>query len=205
MMGTSAFNEITWQFNIFYPHKDSRSLFSKFPSESLNPSRSVLKCFIIFTFTSYDILLYFVYFDLFPGIGILEFGAWWLWILSLLCCITCMFTVLYNLQDASPASWISAIYVIVLFTRLFLLYSSLHKKIGIQIFVYNSFVSVMQKWQLHFLFFSISIKNLKWKQHFYTDISFISWNYLLWNYLLLEPGSSNLNFSFSEAQQMVLC
>ena len=92
-----------------------------------------------------------------------------------------MFTVLYNLQDASPASWISAIYVIVLFTRLFLLYSSLHKKIGIQIFVYNSFVSVMQKWQLHFLFFSISIKNLKWKQHFYTDTSFISWNYLLLN------------------------
>ena len=57
--------------NIFYPLKDSRSLlFSKFPSESLNPSRSFLKCFIIFTSYPYS-LLYFFYFYLFPGI--LEF------------------------------------------------------------------------------------------------------------------------------------
>ena len=77
---------LTNQLNIFYPLKDSRSLlFRKFPLELLNPSRSFLKFYIIFTFTSYFTLLYFLYFYLFPGI--LEFGAWWLWRLSLLYCI----------------------------------------------------------------------------------------------------------------------
>ena len=52
---------LTQQLNIFYLLKDSKSLlFSKFPSESLNPSRSFLKCFIIFTSYPYT-LSYFLY------------------------------------------------------------------------------------------------------------------------------------------------
>ena len=59
---------LTQQLNIFYPLKDSRSfLFSKFPLESLNPSRSFLNRFVIFT--SYFLPLF--YFCLFPSI--LEF------------------------------------------------------------------------------------------------------------------------------------
>ena len=78
---------LTQQLNIFYPLKDQRSLlFSKFPSESLNPSRSFLKCFIIFTFTSYLTLLYVFYFYLLPGI--LEFWC--------LLTVTFKFAVLYN-------------------------------------------------------------------------------------------------------------
>ena len=51
------------QLNIFYPLKDSRSLlFSKFPSESLNPSRSFLKCFIIFTSYPCSLLYIFLFF-----------------------------------------------------------------------------------------------------------------------------------------------
>ena len=53
---THAF--LTQQLNIFYPLKDSRNLlFSKFPSELLNPSRSFLKCFIIFTSYRYPRIL----------------------------------------------------------------------------------------------------------------------------------------------------
>ena len=75
---------LTQQLNIFYPLKDLRSLLSsKFPS--LNPSRSFLKCFIIFTSYPYS-LLYFFYFYLFPGI--LEF-----WCLAT---VTFKFTVLCN-------------------------------------------------------------------------------------------------------------
>ena len=56
---------LTQQLNIFYPLKDSKSLlFITFPSESLNPSRSFLKCFIIFT--SYLILLYIFLFLFIP-------------------------------------------------------------------------------------------------------------------------------------------
>ena len=79
---------LTQHLNIFYLLKDSRSLlFSKFPLESLNPSRSFLKSFVIFT--SYLLpysLIYFFYFYLFPSI--LEF-----W-----CLVTVTFksTVLYN-------------------------------------------------------------------------------------------------------------
>ena len=81
------------QLNIFYTLKDSRNLlFSKFPSESLNPSRSFLKCFIIFTSYPYSLLYFllflflFLFFLFFPGI--LEF-----W-----CLATAIFkfTVLYN-------------------------------------------------------------------------------------------------------------
>ena len=55
---THAF--VTQQLNIFYPRKDSGSLlFSKFPSESLNPSRSFFKCFIIFTSYPYSLLYFF--------------------------------------------------------------------------------------------------------------------------------------------------
>ena len=51
---THAF--LTQELNISYPLKDSRSvLFSKFPSESLNPSRKFLKCLIIFTFYPYSL------------------------------------------------------------------------------------------------------------------------------------------------------
>ena len=51
---------LTQQLNIFYPLKDLRSLLSsKFPS--LNPSRSFLKCFIIFTSYSYSLLCFFVF------------------------------------------------------------------------------------------------------------------------------------------------
>ena len=58
---------LTQQLNIFYPLKDSRTLlFSKFPSEPLNPSRIFLKRFIIFT--SYLILIYIFYSYLSPGI-----------------------------------------------------------------------------------------------------------------------------------------
>ena len=80
---THAF--LTQQLNMFYLLKDSRSLlFSKFPSESLNPSRSFLKCFIIFI--SYPYSLYFFYSYLFPDI--LEFWC--------LVTVTFKFTVLYN-------------------------------------------------------------------------------------------------------------
>ena len=75
---------LTQQLNAFYPLKDLRSiLFCKFPSESLNLSRSFLKCFIIFT---YYLILYLFYFYLFPGI--LEFWC--------LVTVTFKFTVLYN-------------------------------------------------------------------------------------------------------------
>ena len=58
---------LTQQLNIFCPLKDSRSLlFSKFPSEPLNPSKIFLKCFIIVT--SYLILIYIFYSYLSPGI-----------------------------------------------------------------------------------------------------------------------------------------
>ena len=59
----------TQRFNIFYPLKYWRSLFSKFPLEALNPSRRFLKCFIIFTSYPYS-LLYFLHFYLYllPGI-----------------------------------------------------------------------------------------------------------------------------------------
>ena len=81
---THAF--LTEQLNIFYLLKDSRSvLLSKFPSKSLNPSKSFLKCFIIFTFYPYS-LLYIYIFYLFRGI--LEF-----WCLAT---VTFKFTVLYN-------------------------------------------------------------------------------------------------------------
>ena len=81
---THAF--LTQQLNIFYLLKDSRRLlFSKFPSESLNPSGSFLKCVIIFTCYPYS-LLYVFYFYLFPVI--LEF-----WCLATL---TFKFTVFYN-------------------------------------------------------------------------------------------------------------
>ena len=74
------------QLNIFYPLKDWRSLlFSEFLSESLNPSRNFLKCFIIFT--SYLIPLYFFHFYLFPGM--LEFWC--------LVTVTFKFTALYNI------------------------------------------------------------------------------------------------------------
>ena len=58
---THAF--LTQQLNIFYPLKDSRNLlFSKFLSESLNPFRSFLKSFIIFTSYLYSLLyLFFVF------------------------------------------------------------------------------------------------------------------------------------------------
>ena len=36
----------------------------------------------------------------------------------------------------------------------------------------------MQNWKHYFLFFDISSKKLKWKQHLYADTS---WNYLLLN------------------------
>ena len=79
---------LTQQLNILYPLKDSkRLLFSKLPLESLNPSRSFLKCFIIST--SYLLpysLIYIFYFYLLPGI--LEF--WYL------VTVTFKFTVLYN-------------------------------------------------------------------------------------------------------------
>ena len=72
---------LTQQLNIFYPLKDSGSLlFSKFPLESLNPSRSFLECVIIFT--SY----FLPHFCLFPGI--LEFWC--------LVTATFKFSVLYN-------------------------------------------------------------------------------------------------------------
>ena len=59
---------LTQQLNIFYPLKDSRNLlFSTFPLELLNLSRSFLKCFIIFT-------SYLVHYSLIPGV--LEFCAW---------------------------------------------------------------------------------------------------------------------------------
>ena len=58
---------LTQQLNIFYPLKDSRTLlFSKFPSEPLNPSKIFLKRFIICT--SYLILIYIFYSYLSPGI-----------------------------------------------------------------------------------------------------------------------------------------
>ena len=77
---------LTQQLNTFYPRKDSGILlFSKFPSESLNPSRSFFKCFIICTSYPYS-LLYFFNFYLFPGI--LEF-----WYLATL---TLKFTLLFN-------------------------------------------------------------------------------------------------------------
>ena len=51
---------LTQQLNIFYPPKDSGCLlFSKFPSESLNPSRRFSKCFIIFTSYPYSLLFIF--------------------------------------------------------------------------------------------------------------------------------------------------
>ena len=58
---THAF--LTQQLNIFYPLKDSRNLlFSKFPSESLNPFTSFLKSFIIFTSYLYSLLyLFFIF------------------------------------------------------------------------------------------------------------------------------------------------
>ena len=55
---------LTQQLNIFYPLKDSKSfLFSKFPLESLNPSRSFLKCFIIFTsyLLPYSVIFFFIF------------------------------------------------------------------------------------------------------------------------------------------------
>ena len=74
------------QLYIFYLLKDLRSLlFSKFPSESLNPSRSFAKCFIIFTSYAYSLLNLF-HFYLLPGI--LEF-----WCLET---VTFTFIVLYN-------------------------------------------------------------------------------------------------------------
>ena len=77
---------LTQQLNIFYLLKDSRSpLFSRFPSESLNPSRSFLECFTIYTSYPYS-LSYFFYFHLFPGI--LEFWC--------LVTVTFKFTLLYN-------------------------------------------------------------------------------------------------------------
>ena len=85
---THAF--LTQQLNVFYPLEDSRSLlFSKFPSESLNPSRSFLKCFIIFTSYPYSLIYIYIYIYiiyLFPGI--LEF---WCQVT-----VTFKFTVLYN-------------------------------------------------------------------------------------------------------------
>ena len=55
---------LTQQLNIFYPLNDSRSfLFSKFPLESLNPSRSFLKRFI--TLTSYLLPYSVIYFFIF--------------------------------------------------------------------------------------------------------------------------------------------
>ena len=58
---THAF--LTQQFKIFYLLKDLRSLlFSKFPSESLNPSRSFLKYFIIFTYYPYFLSFFFFFF-----------------------------------------------------------------------------------------------------------------------------------------------
>ena len=68
----------------FFPLKDLRSLlFCKFPSESLNLSRSFLKCFIIFTY-----YLIFFLFDFYLFSGILEFWC--------LVTVTFKFTVLYN-------------------------------------------------------------------------------------------------------------
>ena len=75
----------TQQLNIYFPLKDSRSLsFSKFTSESLNPSRRFLKCFIIFTSYPYSLLHFFLI--LIPSI--LEF-----WCLAT---VTFKFAVLYN-------------------------------------------------------------------------------------------------------------
>ena len=86
------------QLNIFYPLKDWRSLlFSKFLSESLNPSRNFPKCFIIFT--SYLIPLYFFSFYLFPGI--LEFWC--------LVTVTFKFTVLYNIYRKNNNNYIHSI------------------------------------------------------------------------------------------------
>ena len=50
------------------------------------------------------------------------------------------------------------------------------KKTGIQMFVWNSAVTRIDN--ATFYFFNISSKNLKWKQHFYTDTC---WNCLLLN------------------------
>ena len=79
---------LTQQLNIFYPPKDSRCLlFSKVPSESLNPSRSFLKCFFLYLLLLPILFSYiFFYFYLFPGI--LEFWC--------LVTVTFKFTVLYN-------------------------------------------------------------------------------------------------------------
>ena len=78
---------------MFYPLKDSRSLlYSKFPPESLNPSRSFLKCFIVFTsypyFLSYIFVFVFVFCFFYLFQGILEF-----WCLAT---VTFKFTVFYN-------------------------------------------------------------------------------------------------------------
>ena len=58
----------------------------KFPSESLNPSKSFLKCFFIFTSCPYSFLYIFFNFYLFPGI----FEFW------RLATVIFKFTVLYN-------------------------------------------------------------------------------------------------------------
>ena len=77
---------LTQKLNLFYLQKNSRSLlFRKFPSESLNPSRSFLKAFVIFTSYPYSVL-HFFYLYLFPGI--LEFWC--------LVTVTFKFTVLHN-------------------------------------------------------------------------------------------------------------
>ena len=98
LYGNSLFDThsfLTQQLNIFYPLKDSKSfLFSKFPLESLNPSRSFPKCLAIFTsyFLSHSVIYIYIYiyiyfyFCLFPGI--LEFWC--------LVTVTFRFTVLYN-------------------------------------------------------------------------------------------------------------
>ena len=70
------------QLNVFYPLKGLKSLlFSKFSSESLNPSRSFLKCFILFT-------SYLISFFLLLFLGTLEFWC--------LVTVTFKFNVLYN-------------------------------------------------------------------------------------------------------------
>ena len=96
------------QLDIFYPLKDLRSLLiSKFPSESLNPSRSSLKCFIIFT--SHLILSYVFYFYLFPGL--LEF-----WCLA---AVTFKFTVLYN-NIYRNLLYIYILYIYIIYTYIYI-------------------------------------------------------------------------------------
>ena len=93
-------------FSIFYTLKNSVSLlFNKFSSQSLNPSRNVLKCFIVFTPYIYliDFCISFSI-SFFPACSIYLLPGSWEF-----CClvaVTFKFTVLYksvnsNKQDKS--------------------------------------------------------------------------------------------------------